>query len=181
MFRWQIFYTKILNLFNFYIVKPHFCALLDRDGVIFLWICLGFAQKRQDYFLYWGSLWFDPMSGLSLDNWKPRGSLEILSIGVRSVGSLWSPRSYEVEAYKGRFRTWQRHPLPRTCVRRTCVRFLELWIFHVFSFPSWPNHYTMLGVKWQRTNHRPRQVSKANLHNFFTNKKTELVFGVSLG
>ena len=147
MFRWHFFYTKILNLFNFYIVKPHFCALLDRDGVIFLWICLGFAQKRQDYSLYRGSLWFDPISGLSLDNWKPRGSLKKLSIGVCGAGSLWSPRSYEVETYSPRFRTWQRHHTPRTCVCRTCVRFFRfVEISCCFPFSSWRTNYNMIGV-----------------------------------
>lgn len=31
---------------------------------------------------------FDSISVLSLDNWKPRGSLEKLSIGVFGAGSL---------------------------------------------------------------------------------------------
>lgn len=149
-------------MFNFYIVKPHFCALLDRDGVIFLWICLGFAQKRQDYFLYWCSLRFDPISVLSLDNWKPRGSLENLSIGVRCAGSLWSPRSYEVEAYNPRFCTWQRHPFPRTCVRRTCVRFfLFVEISCCFLFSSWRINYTMIGVALSM--HKPPPTSSIKM------------------
>lgn len=35
-----------------------------------------------------GSLRFEPIGVLSLDNWKPRGSLKNLSIGVRGAGSL---------------------------------------------------------------------------------------------
>lgn len=35
-----------------------------------------------------GSMRFDPIGVLSLDNWKPRGSLENLSIGVRGAESL---------------------------------------------------------------------------------------------
>lgn len=149
-------------MFNFYIVKPHFCALLDRDGVIFLWICLGFAQKRQDYSLYRGSLWFDPMGVLSLDNWKPRGSLENLSIGVRGAESLWSPRSHRVEAYRGRFCTWQRHPTPRTRVRRTCVRFFRFVEISCSSpFPSWRIHYTML--RGQVTTHKQPGTSSVKM------------------
>ena len=53
----------------------------------------------------WKSMEAEPIGVLSFDNWKPRGLLEKLSIGVRCAGSLWSPRSYEVEAYRGRFCT----------------------------------------------------------------------------
>lgn len=35
-----------------------------------------------------GSIRFDPIGVLSLDNWKPRGLLKNLSIGVCGAGSL---------------------------------------------------------------------------------------------
>ena len=60
---------------------------MQKEGYIFIYF-YNFIQKSAIIYHTAGSLRSDPIGVLSLDNWKPRGSLEKLSIGVRGVGSL---------------------------------------------------------------------------------------------